>query len=78
MPIVAIFVPELAETNPCEITRRLCAILNVHALISDESLDPYSMRLVDQAGKTRRVSLDVESLDQREEYRISNDAPSND
>jgi hypothetical protein len=66
-------VEELLGRDPLEITRRFCSKLKIIALIPDESLNPYSMILVDRIGGTRAVFLDVESLDQREEYRLSNE-----
>lgn len=64
-------VEELAGRDPVELTRRLCSILNIQALISDDSVNPYSMLLINNAAEVRPVTLDVESLDQREEYRLS-------
>ena len=62
---------EFATKEPIQVTRRLCASLNVQALIPDSSLNPYSMILVSKAGEVRLVTLDAESLDLREEYRLS-------
>ena len=66
-------VVELSSRDPIEVIQRLCTILDVRALIPDESLNPYSMFLIDQIGEVRQVFLDVESLDQHEEYRLSNE-----
>jgi hypothetical protein len=70
--LLSLYVAEaLADKDPVEVTGRLCSILNVSALISDESANPYSMILVNEEAESRPVNLDVESLDQHEEYRLS-------
>lgn len=65
----------LASSSPVEVTRRLCTRLDVRALISDESPNPYSMILIDQAGQALPVFLDVDSLDQREAYCLAHEGP---
>lgn len=73
--LLSLYIVEaLASRDPVEVTRRLCKILNVQALVSSKSPNPYSMILIDQAAKTRLVTLDAKSLDQSEEYRLSKEA----
>jgi hypothetical protein len=60
-----------SSANPVHIVQQICAELRTTALISDESLNPYTMMLVGQGGEVHRVELDAESLDLREEYRLA-------
>lgn len=53
------------------VIQQLCAALRTTALISDDSLDPYTMLLLGQGTEIHRVALDTESLDLREEYRLA-------
>jgi hypothetical protein len=53
-----------------EIARRLCSALQTRALISDNSVNPYTMTLVDRDGSVSPVSLDADRLDAEEEYSI--------
>jgi hypothetical protein len=61
----------LKDAKPVHVVQHLCAVLQTIALISDESLDPYTMLLVGRGAEIRRVALDAESLDLREEYRLA-------
>lgn len=70
--VVAVYVSPL---NRCKelmaIVRRLTVLLGTRALVSDESLNPYTMALVEGETSARSVSLDPQSLDERDEYRLS-------
>ena len=63
----------LASMEPAKVTRKLCSLLNVQALISDDSVNPYTMILINAATEGQSVKLDAESLDEYEEYRLSKD-----
>jgi hypothetical protein len=70
--LLSLYVAEvLADKDPVEVIGRICSILKVKALISDQSANPYSMILINEEAESRPVKLDVESLDQHEEYRLS-------
>jgi hypothetical protein len=70
--LLSLYVVEtLAGRDPIEVTRRLCGILNVQALISDKSPNPYSMILINKERETHAATLEVEGLDVRQEYRLS-------
>ena len=62
---------ELAEKDPLDVTRRLCSALQTQALIPDSSPNPYAMILIDRGLKAHLVALDADSLNNREEYRLS-------
>lgn len=64
-------VDALADREPVEVARRLCALLELRALVPDRSTNPYSMLLVEPTGEVRTVSLDVRSLDEDDGYRLS-------
>lgn len=51
----------------CSVSRSLSA----DVLIPDRMADPYTMILVHAGGAVEGVSLDVEALDERNEYRVS-------
>jgi len=62
--------PSLQSAIVVEVIRRFCGSLRTRVLISDASVNPYSMRLVTPVGDVTPVFLDPESLDDREEYRL--------
>jgi hypothetical protein len=61
----------MESANPVQVIQQLCAALRTTALISDDSLDPYTMLLLGEGAEIHRVELDTESLDRREEYRLA-------
>jgi hypothetical protein len=63
--------PALGSASPVHVVQQICAALRTTALISDDSLNPYTMLLVGQGTEIHRVELDGESLDLREEYRLA-------
>jgi hypothetical protein len=62
---------ELAQARPAEVVQRLARTLQVRALISDASDNPFSMVLLDGTAAPRAVFLDAQSLSERDEYRLS-------
>jgi hypothetical protein len=69
---VSLYVGEkLAEKDPLDVIRRLCSALQTQALIPDSSPNPYAMILIDHGLKAHLVALDADSLNNREEYRLS-------
>jgi hypothetical protein len=64
---------QVADRNAIEVAQRLCHVVGVRALLSDASVDPYTMILIDRTATPRPVTLDVDSLNQRGEYRLSDD-----
>ena len=50
---------------------KLASLLEMRILISDETPNPYTMILFEVGKAPKKVALDVESLDQHEEYRIA-------
>lgn len=54
-----------------ETVSKLASLLDMRILISDETPNPYTMILFEADNAPRKVALDVDSLDQREEYRIA-------
>ena len=48
--------------------RRLCAELDAKCLVSDESVNPYTMILLTASGTEQAVALDPERVDDHDEY----------
>jgi hypothetical protein len=60
----------ILATNPIPFLLELSRDLNTSILTSDDSADPYSMLLVTAEGAPATVSLDVQSIDERDEYKL--------
>lgn len=58
------------ELEPNSIIRQFCGMLHCKCLISDSSVNPYSMLLVQESEDIQPVALDPERLDENEEYII--------
>ena len=70
--LLSFYVEEkLADKDPLEVARRLCSALKTQVLLPDSSPNPYGMILIDHGLMARLVTLDPDSLDNREEYRLS-------
>jgi hypothetical protein len=61
---------ELEQLDPKLIIRQFCCILHCQCLISDSSVNPYLMLLVQESGDIQPVSLNPDRLDENEEYII--------
>ncbi|XXT15155.1 hypothetical protein WME94_33385 [Sorangium sp. So ce429] len=60
-----------ASSNPVDVARSVCVCLNTRVLISDQSANPYTMLLIGASSEPVRVALDVQALDDRNEYYIA-------
>lgn len=60
----------LAPETDSALSRRICAELATRAVISDDSVNPWTWLLVTPDGEVRSVWVDAESLDDRGEFRI--------
>jgi hypothetical protein len=58
------------ESRYLDITCNICDTFKCTALMSDQDINPYTRRQVFADGTTKRVLLDVSSLDENEEYII--------
>lgn len=63
--------PEIEQHASQSMIGEFCEMLHCHCLISDDSFNPFSMLLVQGMGKQQLVFLDVERLDENEEYAIA-------
>lgn len=59
---------KLAQLNPELIIKQFCCILHCKCLISDDSVNPFTMLLVQESEDIQPVSLDPERLEGNEEY----------
>ncbi len=65
------FYLDLKVDNDISLVAQICNELGCEALITnDNTEDPYSMFLVDGEGKSCEVNLDLDRLDEYEEYEI--------
>lgn len=62
--------PKLKKLEPEPIIKQFCSMLHCKCLISDSSVNPYSMLLVRKSGDVQPVGLDPIRLDENEEYII--------
>ncbi|HLO47220.1 MAG TPA: hypothetical protein VK211_02200 [Kamptonema sp.] len=60
----------LADKMDLKDIEKLCRSLHCKCLISDDSLNPFAMILVEESGKNQIIFLDVERLENDEEYII--------
>jgi len=60
----------LADNIDLQDLEKLCQLLHCNCLISDNSLNPFSMILVEASGKNQIIFLDIERLENDEEYTI--------
>ena len=58
---------KLAQLNPELIIKQFCCILHCKCLISDDSINPFTMLLVQESKDIQPVSLAPERLDGNEE-----------
>jgi hypothetical protein len=68
---VSLYLRKELEPNTYEVVSRLVARLGARALVSDHSDNPYTMLLFEAGHVPKKVTLDVESLDQYEEYHVA-------
>ncbi|OCQ99773.1 hypothetical protein BCD67_15330 [Oscillatoriales cyanobacterium USR001] len=61
---------KLADNIDLKDIEKLCRLLHCKCLISDDSLNPFSMILVEDLGKNQIIFLDIERLENDEEYII--------
>jgi DNA-binding Xre family transcriptional regulator len=61
---------KLADNIDLQDLEKLCQLLHCNCLISDDSLNPFSMILVEASGKNQIIFLDIERLENDEEYTI--------
>jgi hypothetical protein len=66
---------KLERFNFKAIARKFCSILSCQCLISDDSVNPYSMFLVKESKDIQLVYLEPEQLDENEEYIILTSLP---
>jgi len=59
----------LADNMDLKDIEKLCRLLHCKCLVSDNSLNPFAMILVEESGKNQIIFLDVERLE-NEEYII--------
>ncbi|HEX8556833.1 MAG TPA: hypothetical protein VF668_01960 [Pyrinomonadaceae bacterium] len=64
----------LEATDRAAFVGRFCRRLGCSCLVSDDSPNPYSMTRVGPEGARARVYLDVERLDERDEYVVTRPA----
>lgn len=64
----------LEGTERADFVGRFCRRLGCSCLVSDDSPNPYAMTRVGPDGARARVYLDVERLDEREEYVVARHA----
>lgn len=60
-----------ATSDRVGFARLMSSQLGTDLLIPSPDRNPYSYLLVCQSGEVRRVDLDAESMDEREEYRLA-------
>jgi hypothetical protein len=63
--------PKLEQNANKSMIGEFCELLHCHCLISDDSFNPFSMLLIQDEEKQQLVFLDVERLDEKEEYVIA-------
>jgi hypothetical protein len=69
--LLSLYIHDSVHEKPIEeVAKHICFRLNTRALIADDSADPYSMLLFEPTGHVKPVDLDVESIDERGEYRF--------
>lgn len=61
---------QLAQLDPKLIIKQFCCILHCKCLISDDSVNPFTMLLVQESKDIQPVALDPQRLDGNEEYII--------
>lgn len=61
---------KLEQLEPKSTVRQFCGVLYCKCLISDSSVNPFSMLLVQESEDIQPVALDPERLDENEEYII--------
>ena len=61
---------KLEQLDPKSTIRQFCGVLHCKCLISDSSVNPFSMLLVQESEDIQPVALDPERLDENEEYII--------
>jgi hypothetical protein len=66
---------EFSALPRLETVKRLCVILRCDCLISDDTLNPYAMVLVDRQGESVLILLDPDRLDEQNEYVIRSYTP---
>ncbi len=59
---------KLAQLNPELIIKQFCCILHCKCLISDDSVNPFTMLLVQESKDIQPVALAPEKLEENEEY----------
>lgn len=59
---------QLAQLEPELIIKQFCCILHCKCLISDDSVNPFTMLLVQESKDIQLVSLDPQRLEVNEEY----------
>lgn len=61
---------KLAQLDPELGIKQFCCILHCKCLMSDSSINPFTMLLVQESGNVQLVALDPIRLDENEEYII--------
>lgn len=61
---------KLEQLDPKSTVRQFCGVLHCKCLISDSSVNPFSMLLVQESEDIQPVALDPERLDENEEHII--------
>ena len=59
---------KLEQLDPKLIIRQFCCILHCKCLMSDSSVNPFTMLLVQESKDIQTVSLNPDRLDENEEY----------
>lgn len=59
---------ELKQLDSVSTVKQLCTMLHCKCLMSDDSINPYSMLLLQESENTQTAFLDPEKLDEYEEY----------
>ena len=59
---------KLAQLDPELGIKQFCCILHCKCLMSDSSVNPFTLLLVQESGDIQPVSLNPEQLDENEEY----------
>ena len=70
---ISLYLRNYPDLSVHEAVSNLASSLDMRLLVSDDSPNPYTMMLYEAGQAPRKVALDVDCLDQREEYRIADE-----
>lgn len=59
---------QLKQLDPKLVIKQFCCILHCKCLISDDSVNPFTMLLVQESKDIQPVALDPEKLEENQEY----------